>query len=160
MGKPQLCLPQPSLQRALKERSPRLSLNPFHPSKRATSSRMQEHLTCLSPTTSVLLPSCGQGWPRVHGKHSIKEQSKNTLETAHSGNFNASAFFCLVFMIPVTPTAWPSSSDRLRICACAGQSQGCGCHPALRRILTAHVEEILVVVEGGSQFDTTGRKFC
>lgn len=51
-------------------------------------------------------------------------------------------------------------SDRLRICASAGHSQGCGCHPALRRILTAHVEEILVVFEGGSQFDTTGYKFC
>lgn len=147
-----------SLQRPLKECSPLLSLNPSIPPNELLPliSRNTSPASPRPPPSNHTAASCGQGYAQVHGKCSIKEPSvhPHTLKTVHSGNFNLAAFFaCLYHLFNLT--AWPSSSKNLWLCLL---SQGCGCHPFLRRILTAHVAEIFLVYKNRSQFGIGGYK--
>lgn len=55
-------------------------LKSFHPSKRATSSHIQEHLTCLSPTTTVQ-PHCCKAAVRVMLRSMGNVQSRSPQST-------------------------------------------------------------------------------
>lgn len=92
-------------------------LKSFHSSKRATSSLIQEHFTCLCPSTSVQphrREAAVRIFAQVHGKHSVKEPSvhPHTVKAVHFGNFNLSAFFACLDCL-CNPAAWPLSSDKV-----------------------------------------------
>lgn len=163
MGKPQLCLPQPSLQRALKERSP-LSLNPSIP--------LNELLPLICRITSPASPRPPPSNPTAaklrsglcSGSREMFSEggfSLHTLtENSSFGNFNLSVFVKRLYHL-CNPAPWPSSGYKLcrGICCSVCHHRGRGCHPFLRRILTAHVGEIFLVFESRSELDIRGYKF-
>lgn len=139
-------------------------LKSFHPSKRATSCDIQEHLTCLSLTTAVQTHRCkavvrsGSGSWEMFNQGALSPPTY-TLETVHSRNFSFSAFFCLE--MPLSPSLTPPHGPVTNLASpwlCL-PSQGCGCYLFLRRILTAHGGEIFLVFTSRSQFDKEGYKF-
>ena len=87
-------------------------LKSFHPSKRATSSRIQEHLTCLTPTAAAQ-PHCCDAAVRVMLRSMGNVQSTGPQSThTHSkqctqGTLTSRHFFACLHHL-CNPAAWPS----------------------------------------------------
>lgn len=86
-------------------------LKSFHPSKRATSSHIHEHFTCLSLTTAVQ-PHCCKAAVRVMlgfmgNVQSRSPQSTHTRSKQYSlGTLTSQAFFACLHHL-CNPAAWP-----------------------------------------------------
>lgn len=111
---------------------------------------------------TALLQTCGQGYAPVHGKCSIKEPSVHpyVLKTAHSGNFNPSALYARLYhLCDLATRPLPADTKPVKESTAPPASAGLWVSSLfLRRILTAHVGEIFLVFENGSQLDIGGYK--